>query len=136
MKLRQEGRVRFREWSDIWPLLVCMTVRKCKSKKKALLTKKRNVNREVLMTELTEKNGFAFDAEQHEPSPESVLIFEETLEEFLEAMTDIQRQAVWMKIEGYSADEIAVRLGRTERTIFRTLAIAKERISAMFANNG
>ena len=122
----QADTVQFESWNELWSFLVCVTVRKCSEQTRKMLAEKRNVNRELALDDKT--TGFGTSPE---PTPQQVLIFEETLQALIEPLTDSQRDIVRMRLEGYTNSEISEKLGRTERTIYRSLTTLRERMNEM-----
>jgi RNA polymerase sigma-70 factor (ECF subfamily) len=60
-----------------------------------------------------------------EPSPESVNQFLDTLEHFLGHFSPEERQVLEMRMQGFSVEEIARRLGTYDRKIYRILERAR-----------
>ena len=96
-----------------------------------LLAEKRNVNRElVLDPEVGAELDFGI---ADEPTPDQVAIFNETLTTLMEPMSESQRTIVHMRLKNYTYAEIGEKLGRTERTVYRTLGEIRERMNEILA---
>ena len=118
---------------DLWRVLVTMTVRKTIDQQRRGGNIKRGggkVRGESLFT--------APDGERHrgglqqfgdgQPTPDMLLAMEEEGRRLLEALQDetLQQVALW-KLEGYTNDEIAAKIGLTTRSVERKLQRIREK---------
>ena len=62
-----------------------------------------------------------------EPSPEAIAIFAEQCQRLFESLGDESlRQVVSLRLEGFTGEEIAERLGCNRRTVTRKLELIRE----------
>ncbi len=104
---------------DLWRLLVFKTVRKAIDKLRWERSQKRGGGRvPATDAELQRVIG-------REPSPELAAEFADSCQHLLAQLPDDLRQiAVW-RMEGYSVEEIAGRIGRCDRTVKRYLDLIR-----------
>jgi DNA-directed RNA polymerase specialized sigma24 family protein len=121
-----------RDRDNLWPLLVVITVRKALDARKYETRKKRGGGK--VRGESAWLN--AADGSDHdgginlvigdEPTPAFVVELAEQTQRLLDALgsEELRQVAVW-KMEGYSNQEIAAKLGRVERAVERRLRIIR-----------
>jgi DNA-directed RNA polymerase specialized sigma24 family protein len=110
---------------DLWQLLVLLTARKANR----LLThehrQKRGGGAVRHMSALADESG-AVEIIGREPTPAFAAQFAEDFRARLEALGDAGLRAVALaKLEGYTNEEIAARLGVVERTVARRLRLIR-----------
>ena len=113
---------------DLWKLLLRMSARKVVDKRRHDLRQRRggNINLHSLDQAADEKNIIV--AIGDEPSPEMVLMMQESVETFFSHLGDGQlRDLAGAKLEGYSNAELAERFECSERTIERRLHLIREK---------
>ncbi len=111
---------------DLWRLLLRMSARKVVDKRRHDLRQRRGGNVQIHQLGADEKT--LIEAIGNEPSPEMVLMMQETLDQFF---SDLRvghlRELAVAKLEGYSNAEIARRFACSERTIERRLHLIREK---------
>lgn len=119
------GEFELEDWNDLWALLVKITLCKSINKIKEFQAEKRDVNRELqqpgddlVMT--------SFLAKDTSPNPQEIAIFNESLDQLFDKLSDSQREIVCMRLRGLSNLEISENLGCSERTVYRALNRTKE----------
>ena len=127
-------RGRFPQLSDrdnLWRLLVTITKRKALDQAKRKRRQKRGVGRQRNEADLAGSlgGGPAMGLEQlvgEEPTPEFAALVAEEYRNRLEALDDetLRRVASW-KLEGYTNEEIAARLGFALRTVANKLKLIR-----------
>jgi DNA-directed RNA polymerase specialized sigma24 family protein len=125
----QAGRFpRLDDRNDLWQILVLITVRKAIDLRNYEGRPSRGRGRVKSLTELAQEGIEAIGG--NHPTPELAAQLAEEYERLMEQLDDssLQSVATW-KLEGYTDDEIAVRLGCVTRTVERKLA----RIRRMWA---
>jgi DNA-directed RNA polymerase specialized sigma24 family protein len=118
----QEGRFpRLDDRNDLWHVLVLITVRKAIDLRNYEARPSRGRGRVQSLTELSQNglDGIGSD----EPSPELAAQVAEEYQRLMEELGDstLQSVATW-KLEGFTEQEIAARLGCVTRTVERKLA--------------
>ncbi len=112
------------DWDEIWSLLAMITVQKCTKRRKHLRAARRDVGRDVRWDEASEPSAWLPD---RAPTPEEAAILTETVERLFQAMTPEDRPIVEQILMGYTAPEVAVQLGCSERTVRRVRQRAQRR---------
>jgi DNA-directed RNA polymerase specialized sigma24 family protein len=118
----QAGRFpRLDDRNDLWQVLVLITVRKAIDLRNYEGRQSRGKGRVQSLTELNPDGLQAVGG--NEPTPELAAQLAEEYQRLMEQLGDssLQRVASW-KLEGYTDDEIAARLGCVTRTVERKLA--------------
>jgi DNA-directed RNA polymerase specialized sigma24 family protein len=109
----------------LWNLLVTITLRKARNAAKRQMREKRDVAREVTLTDRDEAESAEWALEQMDaadPSPAEAALLNEALERRLEVLADPElRQIALWRLEGYTNREISHRLDRTERSVERRM---------------
>ena len=116
----QNGDFEFEDWNGMWALLVKITVNKCSRKIDRFLAAKRDVSREVVGKE-TSHNDSSVNLVSEEPSPEEIVVFQETLDNLLNRLPEPLQAIVCLRLQGLSNLEISEKLNRSERTVYRSL---------------
>ena len=125
------GKNRFPDLADrdgLWRLLLKMSARKIVDKRRRDHRQRRGGDRII---ESLEQNADPeiHDAIGSEPSPEMVLMMQESIEQLFSHLGDGKLQDLAVaKLEGYSNAEIAVRFECSERTIERRLHLIREKL--------
>ncbi len=110
---------------DLFKLLVRITVHKTLRQIAHHKAAKRDPSAETGQgSDASEMLMQAMDAE---PTPETVVTFMDQLEHFLKQLPDQDRQILEMRLQGFSTEEIAEKLGSYDRKIRRVI----ERIRAV-----
>jgi DNA-directed RNA polymerase specialized sigma24 family protein len=110
--------------NDLWQILVLITVRKAIDLRNYEGRASRGRGRVQSLTDLTPEGLEALGGD--EPTPELAAQLAEEYQRLMEQLGDatLQDVATW-KLEGYTDDEIAVRLGCVTRTVERKLALIR-----------
>lgn len=117
---------------ELWWLLLAITRRKALNHQAYNLRQKRGPGTVSLDhpadAETNSSNFGTIPADAHQPPPELILILEEQQQRLLSLLRDdvLRLIALW-KLEGYSHDEIAVKLDVTPRTVVRKVNLIRER---------
>jgi RNA polymerase sigma-70 factor, ECF subfamily len=98
--------------NTLWHLLAVVAVHKLRKRATRLTAKCRDIRRNVLLESSVE--GGAFD-------PRGLELIEMTLRETLDAMRETDRQILLLRIQGHTVDEISGSVGRSRRTVERSL---------------
>jgi RNA polymerase sigma-70 factor (ECF subfamily) len=114
----RDGDWNFVNWDSLWGLLTLVTLRKCSNRCAYLCRECRDVRREI--------NGAATvgpdvpsEPIDPAPSPLEAAMLTETVERLLKGLEPPERAVVELSLQGYSAAEIAERLGRAGRSVRR-----------------
>ena len=104
--------------TDIWQLLAVISIRKANDRAKAIKAEKRGGG--VPVNEIS-------DVPAEQLTPDLELMMTEETQRLIQELKDPEMEAlVLLKLEGYTNDEIAARLGYSRRTIQRMLKLVRE----------
>jgi DNA-directed RNA polymerase specialized sigma24 family protein len=111
---------------NLWRLLVTITLRKAHDLRRAERRRKRGGGEVLTESELAVEAGLE-QLVSHEPSPELAAQVAEQCRLLLGCLDDpaLQSLALW-KMEGYTNDELAARLGCGLRTVERKLRLIRQ----------
>lgn len=115
----KKGELVFDEEHDVWQLLATITFCKTKNLIKHHHRQRRDARRE----EPDASGGGVVD---REPGVEDVAMFFESLKKLLSALPAEYHEFVLLRMDGYSIEEIATRVQRSQRTVLRVLARVRE----------
>lgn len=104
---------------DIWRLLATITYCKTQNLVKHHHRQKRDSRRDEVLP-------VSESQQDRQPGPEDVAIFLESLEMLLTEFPERSRELILLRLEGYSIEEIAQRVQRSQRTVLRVLARLRE----------
>jgi RNA polymerase sigma factor (sigma-70 family) len=128
-----DGRFQLGDREELWKLLVTITVRKAYAEGKRQRAKKRGEGQvrgeSIFIRPGGEPNGPGIGGVLgDEPTPELATMAAESCEELLGMLGDeSQREVARLKLEGYTNEEIAERLGCVVRTVERKLNLIREK---------
>lgn len=113
---------------DLWRLLLRMSARKVIDKRRHDARQRRGGKVMLHSLDQAAEDGSIIEAIGDEPSPEMVLMMQESVEQFFSHLGVGQlRDLAGAKLEGYSNAELARRFGCSERTIERRLHLIREK---------
>ncbi|MEO2025012.1 MAG: ECF-type sigma factor [Fuerstiella sp.] len=121
---------------DLWRLLLRMSARKVVDKRRHDLRQRRGGHEKIKSLDHTGDDGTVIEAIGDEPSPEMVLMMQESVEQFFSHLGVGQlRDIAGAKLEGYSNAELAERFDCSERTIERRLHLIREKCQQELIEN-
>lgn len=113
---------------DLWQLLLRMAARKVVDKRRHDQRQRRGGTVKLHSLDQAGEDGKIMQAIGDEPSPEMVLMLQESVEQlFLHLGVGQLQDLAGAKLEGYSNAELAQRFGCSERTIERRLRLIREK---------
>lgn len=113
---------------DLWRLLLRMSARKVVDKRRHDQRQRRGGNVKVHSLNQTGDDDSVIEAIGDEPSPEMVLMIQESVERLFSHLGVGQfRELAGAKLEGYSNAEVAEQFGCSERTVERRLHLIREK---------
>jgi RNA polymerase sigma-70 factor (ECF subfamily) len=132
--LRQrQGTLQPEGWDELRGLLTLITLRKCADRAEYLRAGRRDVRREVSADDgHVPTRVFALD---REPRPEEAAALAEALERLSRSVHDDDRPILELTLQGYSAAEIGLRLGRAIRSVQRLREQIRRRLEG-YAREG
>jgi RNA polymerase sigma-70 factor (ECF subfamily) len=125
---QSQGQFELDNWESLWNLLVRIALRKCCHKKRAYYGPHRDVRREAVREPREDDSCLEWGAVAPEPQPDEAAMLAETVRQFLGGLSERERQVVELRLQGYTAAEISVRVGRTEYTVQGILKSVRKRL--------
>ncbi|MCP4509406.1 MAG: RNA polymerase subunit sigma-70 [Fuerstiella sp.] len=121
---------------DLWQLLLRMSARKVVDKRRHDLRQRRGGHEKITSFHDTGDYGTVIEAIGDEPSPEMVLMMQESVEQVFSHLGVGQLGDIaGGKLEGCSNAELAERFDCSERTIERRLRLIREKCQQEFIEN-
>ena len=118
---------------DLWRLLLRMSARKVIDKRRHDQRQRRGGDVNIHSLDHTADGESLIQAIGDEPSPEMVLMMQESVEQFFSHLgVGYLRDLAGAKLEGYSNAELARRFECSERTIERRLHLIREKCHQEF----
>jgi RNA polymerase sigma-70 factor (ECF subfamily) len=120
----QAGQFSVADWDSLWGLLAVITLRKCANQAEHWQAARRDVKQE------TNPAGDPALASRHlpghEPTPEEAAILGETIQQLFQGLSPLEGDILALHLQGCEVPEISRRVGRAERTVRRTLELARK----------
>jgi RNA polymerase sigma-70 factor, ECF subfamily len=114
---------------ELWPLLLVIALNKIRTQGSFHRAAKRDVRVTLGLDDTDALHQAINQLEVDEPLPFLNMIARETLER----MPLSQREIVELRVAGYEVEEIALKVGRSKRTVERLLQACRHELSAMLA---
>src|SRR5688572_24658080 len=118
----REGRFHLDRGGDLWRLLVEVTLHKLFRQAEHHQAQRRSVAREQPIDDPANASQIAGN---REPTPDEAAAAADELEALLSQLSERGRRALELRLQGYEHEEIAERLGCSERTVRRALSEAR-----------
>jgi RNA polymerase sigma factor (sigma-70 family) len=123
----QGGELVLEDAERLWHLLCAIAIAKTREQARYHGRQKRNVHAQVGL-----EPAEAGDLVDATPSPESALVATE-IEGAIDGLDEDERQVVLLKIADLTNEEIAERLGCSERTVRRLISKVREQLADLLA---
>jgi RNA polymerase sigma-70 factor (ECF subfamily) len=129
-----EGKTAPTSRSELWKLLVRITMCKVVNTAHRHLAARRDVRRETSMPRDRSSGGSLFPqwmlehVDRAQASPEEKVLVLEELNRLLEGLSEDQRQIVLWKLDGFTNAEIAVSIRRTVRSVELKMQLIRKRL--------
>jgi RNA polymerase sigma-70 factor (ECF subfamily) len=127
----REGKLDVGGWDGLWNLLTLITLRKCADRAEYFLADRRDAAREVSGPDAEDGSGAWLVALDRQPRPEEAVILAETVEHLFRGVSAHERPVLELSLDGYTAPEISVRLGRAERSVRRLREQIRKRLERL-----
>lgn len=124
----REGKLDVGDSGGLWNLLTLITLRKCADRADYFLAERRDAAREATGSAGGEGPDAWLVALDREPRPEEAVILAETVECLFRDASVHERPVLELSLQGYTAAEISVRLGRAERSVRRLREQVRKRL--------
>jgi RNA polymerase sigma-70 factor (ECF subfamily) len=115
----KDDRFNISDHDDLFRLLVRITVHKTLRQVAHHKAAKRDPNQEAAQS--LEESDHMLQVLATEPTPEATVTFLDQLEHFLNLLQPIDRQILELRMQNYSTEEIAEKLGTYDRKVRRVL---------------
>jgi RNA polymerase sigma-70 factor (ECF subfamily) len=125
---RREARGDFRidSSSELWQLLVKLTLAKARTKARHHTAQKRDVTAEV-----ADGDALAAEAVVREPRPEEAAALVDQIDLLLHGLPELHGEVLRMRLEGQSVTELAEALQVSRQTVYRVLQVLRGRVAKM-----
>ena len=118
-------------WDGLWSLLTLITLRKCADRAGYFLADRRDVAREATAPDGADAPGDWLVALDRAPRPEEAVILAETVEHLFRDVSAHERPILELSLQGYTALEISIQLGRAERSVRRLRERIRKRLERL-----
>lgn len=126
---QRQGKVVVRNWDSLWGLLTVITLRKCADRAGYFRAARRDVRREASATQgLHQPWELAPD---RAPLPHEAAILAETVDRLFRCADADERPVLELSLQGYTAGEVSIQLGRALRTVHRLRERIRKRLERM-----
>lgn len=122
----QAGQFQLDSWDSLWGILTVMTLRKCGHLREYFQAARRDVRREEQSPVAAVQALGNICA--REPTPEEAAGLTDLLEHVLRDFDEHGRRIIFLHLQGYNHTEIGAEVGRSERTVQRTIARVRKRL--------
>jgi RNA polymerase sigma factor (sigma-70 family) len=124
LRRAQVGEFQLPDSEALWRLLCAITLTKVREQTRFHLRKKRGLNQEIQPAE----SGSEFQLVAGGPTPLEAAEFADQFQKLLADLDDEERQIVDLKLQECTHDEVAEKLGCSERTVRRVLKRVQARL--------
>ncbi len=111
---------------ELWGLLARLTRRKCIKYRRYFFAQRRDVRRENPNEGELDERHYEFQVNQ--PLPDETVAAQDLVEYVVAGLDETQRGICLLRLAGYSVEEISREMGCSERTVYRILALVRERL--------
>ncbi|MGI9430111.1 MAG: RNA polymerase sigma factor [Bythopirellula sp.] len=125
------GKLELSDSESLWRLLCAITLNKTRMKQRFHLAQRRAANREQAQEIQSPTGSFvSFEPADGGLLPDEAVTFAEQLEHVMAMLDETEQAILELKLEDHTNDEIAARVGRSERTVRRTIKRLQEKLRA------
>ncbi len=124
------GEFQLADGDALWRLLCAIALTKAREQMRFHLRKKRGLDRETPIGPRPDDSGAAgLDAADPRPTPAEAAEFADFFRQALAGLDEEERQVAELKLQELTNDEVAARLGSSERTVRRILKRVQARLA-------
>ena len=121
----QDGQYELGTGTDLWKLLVTLTLNKVRRKAKFHHAARRNV-------QIEQHDSLRLERLQYnEPTPADAIELIDLLQHFMANISDRERVVLELRLQGLTTQEISQQTGRGQRTVRRILQRLRERLELL-----
>lgn len=125
------GEFQLDDWENAWGVLTTITLRKCGHRIEYLRAACRDIALETSPPPSRDDSSAAWEPIARGPTPAEAIVLAELVERLLDGLDDRERQIVLLRLQGFTEQEIATQVGRTDRTVRNVLRRARERLNRL-----
>jgi RNA polymerase sigma factor (sigma-70 family) len=123
------GEFRLEDSAALWRLLCAITLTKAREQSRFHQRRRRGVDREQPLADADDSVPGVRTPTDPQPSPAEAVAFDDFFEQILAGMDEEERRLVDLKLQEFTNDEVAERLGLSERTVRRILERVRGRLT-------
>lgn len=127
-----DGEFQLDDSAGLWRLLCAITLTKVREQTRFHLRKKRGLDQEAAPLPTSADSGFSFSPADPDPTPAELAEFTDQFQKLIAGLDEEERQVVDLKLQDCTNDEVAERMGCSERTVRRILKRAQAQLSRTF----
>jgi RNA polymerase sigma-70 factor, ECF subfamily len=128
LRRARAGEFRLDDSATLWRLLCAITLTKAREQARFHQRGRRGIDREQPLADDDSTRGVRPPADPR-PNPAEAVAFDDFFEQVLAGMDEEERRLVDLKLQEFTNDEIAERLGISERTVRRILERIRGRLT-------
>jgi RNA polymerase sigma-70 factor, ECF subfamily len=123
---QKRGEFQPEDWDELSTLLTYLTVCKVDRRIRRYLADKRDVRRESVPSADADGETSHWEASAPDPTPAEAAMMADTLRELMAKLDPVHQPVLTLRLQGYTAGEIAAAVGCSERTVFRVLDAVRD----------
>ncbi len=123
-------------WDDLWALLVVITLRKCSRKVDHFFGPKHDLRREVLPVASQDSSAAEWEALAAGPTPAEEVQLADLVQQIMSDLTEREREVLQLRLQGYTAAEIAEQIDRTGFTVHYILRRIRKQLEWLLDQDG
>jgi RNA polymerase sigma-70 factor (ECF subfamily) len=128
----QGNQFQLEDSEQLWRLLCAITLTKIREQTRYHLRQKRGLAQEQHAAPADDSSAAGFDLAAPGPSPAEAAEFADQFEQLLGSLDEEERQILDLKLQDCTHEEVAQRLGCSERTVRRVVKRLQSRLSRTF----
>lgn len=125
-QIQSKRRPELENTDELWGLLARLTRRKCVKYRRRFYSQRRDIRREKLAGAYPDERHYEFQVDQ--PLPDETAAAQDVIEYVTRGLDETQRGICLLRLAGFSIQEISDRMECSERTVYRVLALVRERL--------
>jgi RNA polymerase sigma factor (sigma-70 family) len=123
------GEFRLEDSEALWRLLCAITLTKAREQSRFHQRRKRGLDQEQPLAVIDDSAVGVAPPEDPRPTPAEAVEFDDFFEQVMDGLDDEERQLVDLKLQEFTNDQAAERLGLSERTVRRILKRVQARLT-------
>lgn len=137
LRRAQVGEFQLADSDDLWRLLCAITLTKVREQARFHLRQRRGLDREVDPTPASpDTSGSIWHPAAPGPTPGEAAEFADQFQQLIAGLDEEERQVVDLKLQECTNEEVASRLGISERTVRRIVKRLQSRLAQTFEGAG